>query len=188
MDATELTGDWKHQLGASALRASTSGVTSADRYEFHGQTNYKLSPRSYVFGALRYDDDHFSSFTYQATFAGGYGYQWIDSATTKLNTEIGGGYRRSKIRFDGTQQGDAIVRGAINFEHALNDATKITDKFLVESGKDDTFVTNGIGLGVKMSDKLGLSLDYLVRNHSKTPDPAVKKTDQLFTANIVFSF
>ena len=39
-----------------------------------------------------------------------------------------------------------------------------------------------------MSDKLGLSLNYLVRNHSKTPDPRVKKTDTLFTANIVFSF
>ena len=141
-----------------------------------------------VFGALRYDDDHFSSFSYQATFVGGYGYQWIDSATTKLNTEIGGGYRRSKIRFDGSQEGDAIARAAVNFEHALNSSTKITDKFLVESGKDDTFLTNDIGLGVKMSDKLGLSLNYLVRNHSKTPDPNVKKTDTLFTANVVFSF
>ncbi len=188
VDANELTGNWKHQIGASALRASTTGVTSADRYEFHGQSNYKLSGRSYVFGALRYDDDHFSAFSYQATFVGGYGYQWLDSATTKFNTEIGGGYRRSKIRIDGSQEGDAIARGAINFEHALNDATKITDKFLIESGKDDTFITNDIGLGVKMSDKLGLSLDYLVRNHSKTPDPLVKKTDTLFTANIVFSF
>ena len=188
VDATELTGDWKHQLGASALRASTSGVTSADRYEFHGQSDYQLSGRSYVFGALRYDDDHFSAFSYQATFVGGYGYRWIDSATTKLNTEIGGGYRRSKVRIDGSQEGDAIVRAAINFEHSLNAATKITDKFLIESGKDDTFTTNDIGLGVKMSDKLGLSLNYLVRNHSKTPDPRVKKTDTLFTANIVFSF
>ena len=188
VDATELSGDWKYQLGGSALRADTSGVTSADRYELHGQTDYSLTPRSYLFGALRYDDDHFSAYNYQATATGGYGYKWIDDADTKLATELGVGYRRSKLRLDGSQNGDAILRAGVNFEHSFNAATKIFDKFLLESGKDDTFITNDIGINVKMSSKLALGLDYIVRNHSKVPDETVKKTDTLLTANIVFSF
>ena len=48
-------------------------VTSADRWELRGETNYKLTARGYLFGTVRYEDDAFTDYEYQATLAGGYG-------------------------------------------------------------------------------------------------------------------
>ena len=188
VDMTEKADNWTHTLGFAALRATTSGVTSANRYELHGQSNLKLSERSYVFGGLRYENDKFSGFDYQAVASGGYGYKVWDTPDTKLATELGVGYRRLKVRLTDVQEGDAIVRGAVNYEHAFNASTKLIDKLLVESGSNDTAASNDLALQVKMSDRLAVSLDYTIRHNTQVASAAIKKTDQLMTANIVFSF
>jgi len=188
VDATDTVESWTHGLGASVLRAATSGVTSANRYELHGQSNYRISPASYLFGGARYEHDAFSSFAHQAVLDGGYGYKFVDTADTKLNGELGVGYRRSAVRLTGQSEGDAIWRGAMNYETAFNASTKLIEKLAIESGSKDTFITNDLALQVKMSDKLALNLDYSVRHHSAVSGPTVYKTDQLTTANLVFSF
>ncbi len=188
LDAQELTGNWKYQAGFSALKADTSRVNSADRYEFHGQANYSFTPQSYAFGSGRYDNDRFSAYDSQISATGGYGRQWISDPALKFSTELGLGIRRSKLRVDGSTESDAIIRGAAAYEQALSDTTKLSDKFLMEAGRNDVFMTNDLGLAVKMTTALAISLDYQIRNHSKTPGPDVKHLDQLFTANIVFAF
>lgn len=188
VDATRTDGDFANSLGFALLRASTAGVQSADRYDLHGQSTYKLSDRSYAIGNLRYENDKFSSFAYQATAAAGLGYKFLDSADTKLSGELGVGYRRSKDRTTDAQQGDGIVRGAVNFEHSFSASTKVLDKLLVESGSSDTGASNDLALQVKMSDRLALSLDYTIRHHTHVGSPLIKKTDQLTTANLVFAF
>jgi putative salt-induced outer membrane protein len=191
IDFKDIDGAWTHTFGASALRADTSGVTTADRYEFHEQSNYAISPQSYLLGGAHFEHDDFSSFAHQGAVEAGYGYKFIDASDTKLAGEIGAGYRRSEIRASGQNEGDAIGRLAMNFEHSFNAATKVTDKLAVESGKDDTFTTNDLGLQVKMSDKLALGVDYTVRHHSivvEAPGTVIYKTDQLTTVNLVYSF
>jgi putative salt-induced outer membrane protein len=65
------------------------------------------------------------------------------------------------------------------------------DKFLVEAGSDNTFVQNEAGVKVDMSSALALSVAYTVRYNSQINEiviPLPKHTDQLITANLVFSF
>lgn len=186
-DLTKTIDRWTHGVGFSVLKATTNGVDSANRYELHGQSNFALSDRSYVYGNLRYEDDAFSPFTYQALAGAGWGYKILDGESTKLSTEIGAGYRMLERRLDGESQGDAVARGAVNFEHAFNAATKIYDKFRVESGSSNTQVENSLGVQVKMSDRLALGVDYTVRHNSNVTGTA-KKLDQLTTANVVFAF
>lgn len=180
-------GQWTHTVGFSALRASTENVTTADRYELRGQTNYKLTERSFLFGALRYENDEFSEFDYQATASGGYGYKFIDTESTKLVGQLGAGYRISEVRLTGEEQNEAVVRGDVLFEHQLTPTTKILDKFLVEAGSSNTFLQNELAVEVKMTDALALSVAYVVR-HNTDVSAGVEKTDQLTTANIVFAF
>jgi putative salt-induced outer membrane protein len=180
-------GKWTHSVGFSALRASTESVTTADRYELRGQTNYKLTDRSYLFGGLRYENDEFSAFDYQATGSGGYGYKFIDTERTKFIGQIGAGYRLSEVRLTGESQDEAVARGDILFEHQFTDTTKLIEKFLVEAGSSNTFLQNELAVEVKMTDRLALSVAYAVRHNTKT-QPGVEKTDQLTTANIVFAF
>jgi putative salt-induced outer membrane protein len=187
LDMTNETDRWKHMAGFSVLHTVNDGVTSADRYELRGESQYKLTERSYLFGALRYEDDRFTDYDYQFTASAGYGYRFIDSEATKLDGKIGLGYRRSELRLSNETQDDMIVRGALDFSHQLTDTTRIYDKFLVETGSDNTYLQNIAGIEVSMTDALALGLSYEVR-HNTDVLPGTKKTDQVLTANLVFGF
>lgn len=50
---------WKHAFGVAALVAKDDTGTNAERYEGHFQSDYKLSDENFLFGALRYEDDHY---------------------------------------------------------------------------------------------------------------------------------
>jgi putative salt-induced outer membrane protein len=178
---------WTHKAGASMLRTVTDDITSADRWELRGESQYSLTDRSYLFGALRYEDDAFTDYDYQATLSGGYGYRFIANDTTKLEGQIGIGYREAELQLTGEQQDDAILRGAINYEHKLTATTLVYDRFLVESGSENTFVQNALGVEVKINDSFALGLDYSVR-HNTDVLPGTEKTDQVVTANLVYSY
>ncbi len=178
---------WKHGAGFSVLRTSNDGLTAADRFELRGESNYKLDDRSYVFGSLRYEDDQFSSYRYQAVAAAGYGYRFIKTESTQFDGKIGVGYRQSELRATGAKSDNAILRGALNYERHLTDTTLIANRFLVESGSDNTFLQNELALEVKMNAALALGLTYAVRHHTDV-QPLTEKTDQVLTANLVFGF
>jgi putative salt-induced outer membrane protein len=178
---------WTHKFGGSILRTVTDDITSADRWEARAETNYDLTERSYLFGTLRYEDDAFTDYSYQATLAGGYGYRLITTDTTKLEGQLGVGYRRTELRLTGEQEDDAILRGALNFEHKLTATALVYDRFLVESGSDNTFLQNALGIEVKISDTFALGLDYSVR-HNTDVLPGTEETDQVLTANLVYGF
>ncbi len=178
---------WTHKAGASMLRTTSDNVTSADRWELRGETNYKLTERGYLFGTVRYEDDAFTDFEYQATLAGGYGYHFIATEKTKLEGQLGLGVRQTELRLTGEQAEDVIVRGAANFEHKLTDTTLIYNRFLVESGEENTFLQNALGIEVKIAERFALGLDYSVR-HNTDVLPGTEETDQVLTANLVYGF
>jgi putative salt-induced outer membrane protein len=190
-DAVNELEKWKHSFGASALRSRDQDGLTGDRYEVHAQSDYKISDRSYVLGSVRYDNDKFSPYSYQAVGAVGYGYKFFDTEATKLAIELGAGYRRTEDRVTKTTEGDGIVRGAMNYAQQLTASTSVFDKFLVEAGSDNTYLQNEVGVLVKMSDQLALSVAHLLRHNTDVNENAVpvpKKTDQLLTVNLVFSF
>jgi putative salt-induced outer membrane protein len=187
IDVANTIDRWTHKAGASMLRTVTNDVTSADRWELRGESQYSLTERSYLFGALRYEDDAFTDYSYQATATGGYGYRFIMTETTKFEGQIGAGYRQAELRLTGEQEDGVIARGALNFEHKLTGTTLIYDRLLVESGSDNTFVQNGLGIEVKINETFALGLDYAVR-HNTDVLPGTDKTDQVLTANLVYGF
>jgi putative salt-induced outer membrane protein len=187
VDMTKETEEWSHLVGFSILRTTNDDVTSADRWELRGESQYKLTERSYVFGALRYEEDQFTDYEYQGTASAGYGYKFIDTERTKLDGKIGVGYRQSELRVTGETEDDAILRGAVDFEHQLTETTKVVDKFLVEAGSDNTYLQNILGIEVKINSALALGLSYEVR-HNTDVQPGTDKTDQVLTANLVFGF
>lgn len=178
---------WTHKAGASLLRTVTGDVTSADRWELRGESDYHLTERGFVFGTLRYEDDRFTDFAYQATAAAGYGYHFIATETTKLDGRIGLGVRRTELRLTGETEEDPILRGAVDFEHRLTATTLVYERFLVESGSDNTFLQNQLGMEVKINDTFALGLDYAVR-HNTDVLPGTEETDQVLSVNLVYGF
>jgi putative salt-induced outer membrane protein len=187
IDITNEIDRWKHKAGFSMLRTVNEDVTSADRWELRGQSEYALTERSFVFGSLRYEDDRFTDYDYQATAAAGYGYHLIATETTKLDGLIGVGFRRTELRLTGETEEEAILRGGMDFEHKLTATTQVYNKFLVESGSDNTFLQNQLGMEVKINDSFALGVDYAVR-HNTDVLPGTDETDQVLSVNLVYGF
>ena len=178
---------WKHSLDLAALRATSNGVKSADRYMAGWQSDYQLNDRAFVFGGLRYERDRFSGFDYQATASTGIGYKFYDTDKMKLSGQAGVGYRRIKDDVTGATSGNAVFVAGFDYENVLTATTKVVDKFHLESGSDNTLLSNFIGLEVKMSTSLALSVGLDARQNTKPPAPR-KKTDTVTTLNVVYAF
>jgi putative salt-induced outer membrane protein len=180
----------------------TNSQTTANRYDAGASMGYKLDERSYIVGAGRYDHDEFSSYDYQYILSLGYGLQAIKDASNQLAFEIGPGYKVEQptsfyvlntdtppvlVKVKPDSDSSVAARGKIDYKHNFNASTSFVESFLVESTSDNTFIQNDAALIVAMTKKLALKIDYQVRNNSDVL-PGFKKTDQLFTTNLVYGF
>ncbi len=178
---------WRNELGLSALRNQDGGELAASRYTMRYKSDYKFDETRYIFGALRYDRDRFSSYRYQGTFSIGYGHQLIDTDTQRLRVEVGPGVRWTEERESGRSETDPIGRASVNYRLNVSDNAEFTNRFLVETGTSNTFAENSSALEVAINDQLALKVSLAVR-HNTDVDPGRKNTDTLTTANIVYNF
>jgi putative salt-induced outer membrane protein len=174
-----------HTLGLAGNYGSDGSVTTAERWEVRGQSDYTFADRAYWFGAGRYADDRFSAFEFQASLSTGLGYKIVDTDRTKFWVQAGPGYRFAEVRETGESEDGVILRADMGFEYQLTDTTKIVDQFLIESGSDNTYVQNDLGLEVTITGSLGLPLGYQVRHNSDVL-PEVEKTDTLATVGLIY--
>jgi putative salt-induced outer membrane protein len=204
--ATEV-DKWKHAFGGSTIYTSSTSEakvgdtnpqseTSAKRWELHEQSNYAFMPKTFWFGAVRYENDDIGSFEYQTVVSTGLGHTFIESERAKLVGQIGAGYKRFKNR-DKDAEGNAIVTGGLEYRQQLTSNTVLLDKLAVEAGADNTLLQNDLSLQVKMTDVLALGLGYQLRYNTK---PGVRvapsypvgneyaHSDRLLTANLVYEF
>lgn len=189
------TDQWKNIVGGAALYASDEDGKIANRWETFGEVGWKFTTRNFLFGAGRYEEDEFSGFEYQATLSGGVGRRFLDNPTTTMVGTLGAGYKFVETRDSFADTGELIERGSsdsevvfrstLDFEHKFTATTSLIDKFIVESGADNTFVQNDISLQVKMTDVLALAVGYGLR-HNSNPPSEFKKTDTLTTINLVY--
>jgi putative salt-induced outer membrane protein len=196
LELAKKTDQWKHSFGIAAIYASTDELTTGQRWEVFGQSDYNFGAKNFWFGAGRYEDDRFSGFDYQATASTGVGRHFIDSARTKFTGTAGVGYKffRTSDTFDditgvllqrGAADNEGVFRGTLDYTNELTATTKIGNEFLVESGANNTFLQNEVALQVKMTDVLALAFGYSVRYNSNPP-PGFGRTDTLTTLNLVY--
>ena len=201
----------KSNVNVTAVDTSTSPPTTistsqynltANRYEAGASAGYKLDERSYIVGALRYEHDEFSAYDYQYVASIGYGYQVLKNARDQLALEIGAGYRMVQptsyflipvdpgspvVKVNPDSDSNIVARGKIDYKHGFSDSVSFVDTLVVEAGSGNKFIQNDAGLAVKMSDRLALKAGYQIRHNSEVA-AGFKKTDSLFTTNLVYSF
>jgi putative salt-induced outer membrane protein len=195
VEFADTVGSWKHVFGFDGLYAAADSATTAQRWDLYEQSDFNITPRNFVFGAARYEEDRFSGFQYQATVSTGLGRHFVATDSTKLTAAIGIGYKNFETRNVYDESGaliephgtdnQAIARGTLDFEQKLTSTTTLLNKFLVEAGSANTYFQNDLGLEVKMNTRLSLAVGYSVR-HNTEPPMGFKKTDTLSTLNLVY--
>ncbi|MEV8521071.1 DUF481 domain-containing protein [Dyella marensis] len=173
--------------------------TTANRYDTGASVGYKLDPRSYIVGALRYEHDDFGANIWQGIVSIGYGYIALKTDRTELSFEAGPGYKRYRpadrtVQVDGVDvkqrqetESEAVGRGLVNYKYRLTANTALEDTLLLEAGSKNQYYQNDIGLSVSMTKKMALKVGYQVRYNSDV-QPGTKNTDTLMTTNLVYNF
>jgi len=69
----------------------------------------------------------------------------------------------------------------------ISESTELSNRLLVESGADNTFAENTLGLTVAINSRMALKAGVSVR-HNTDVDPGREKTDTLTTVNLVYNF
>lgn len=178
---------WANESIFNVVHARDAGTTSSSRFVISNNTNYDLNERSYLVGALRYDRDRFSSFRYQGTVSLGYGRRLIDNETHRLRVELGPGFRFAEVRDTEETDNEMIARGFIGYRWRISETATFTNRFLVESGVDNTFAENSIGLTLAVNSRISMKTGFAVR-HNTDVEPGRKRTDTLTTVNLVYNF
>jgi putative salt-induced outer membrane protein len=199
LDMTHEGARWKNNYAVAALYSDNGDFSTAERYEARYQADYKINDKLSWFGALRGEQDRFSGFAYQATVSTGASYKFIDHARTKLDASLGVGYKQFQeeilvksdagevlTRIDGVDGDDIVGTLGVNYEHAITDTTKLTNKLLTEFGSDNTAVQNDIALAVNINEKFALAVGFGIRYNSDPP-PLSESTDTLTTINLVYN-
>lgn len=177
---------WRHTGQLEALRRSEEGTSTAERYVGNFKSDWKFRPREYLFAALRYEKDRFSGYDYQSSVAAGYGRRVIDTDRTRLDMEAGVGYRQSKLE-TGERDDDAILRGALFFEHRLSETAKFGQDLLIQSGNDNTEIESVTSLTAAINSKLAMRLSLTAKHNTDVP-PEREKTDTITAVSLVYNF
>lgn len=179
----------EYSFGLGGLYVRTDGDTTARRWEATTQIRDDFFENNFWYGGVRYEEDPFSGFDHQGLVTTGVGRRFIDSERTQLLAQVGAGYKfiESLPSPDGPSDKDSTLTAVSNleFNHQLTDTTTFFDKASGEFNGTNTFVQNEIGVAVKMTDRIALSLAYAVRHNTRPPE-GFRKTDTLATVNLVY--
>jgi len=177
---------WHHNLKGRAVRASTSGVTTAEAYGLSFQSDRDFGDISYLFARAAWDKDKFSGYDQQVREVVGYGRHFIDTERHELNGEIGLGLRQSDLR-DGTSEDESIARLSLDYAFDLSETAELKQLFGVESGSDNTYIESVTSLSADVWTNLAIVLSYTVKRNSDVPVGTVRK-DTFTAVALEYSF
>jgi putative salt-induced outer membrane protein len=178
---------WTNESIVTGVYSRDADETRASRLVLGNKTDYDITERSYLLGALRYDRDRFTDYRYQTTASVGYGHWFLDTERHRLRGEIGPGVRYAEFRESEETDTDFIVRGFLNYAWQISETAELKNRLLVESSTDNTFTENELSISVAINDRLALKAGLAVRHNSEV-EPGTKNTDTLTTANLVYNF
>lgn len=177
---------WIHDFALEALNTSSDDETTAERYLLEGKAKYRLPEQRYWFGNVKYEDNRFSGYDYQATVTVGYGARIRETPVYFVDLEAGPGARRSVLRDNGAEE-DVILRLFGEFDWTINQYASFNQKLTVEAGQDSTNTKSETGLKSKIAESLALKAGYIIRHASSVP-VGTEKTDRELTLTVVYDF
>ena len=178
--------NWKHKAELTALKSSDSVTTTAEKYTFFAQSDYKLSKPNFLFGNVNYENDKFSGFEYQVTETIGYGRRVVDNESVTLDLEIGPGSRQVKLD-SGKKTSEGILRGAAKLDWNVSSTSKFSEVLTVEAGEDASITKSVTSLSSKINGSLSMKITYTYKLTSEVP-VGVDDTDTETAVTLVYNF
>jgi putative salt-induced outer membrane protein len=178
---------WAHEFDASAVSAATADVTTAEAYSAKYEGRRKFGEGvSYLFTSLDWQRDRFSAYDEQVSEAVGYGRLLLNRGRQLMNGEIGAGARQSRL-IDLTEESEAILRAALDYEFTMSETTGFKQDFVIESGSSNTTFESISALRARLIGNVGLVLSYRVKANSDVP-LGIADTDRFTSIALEYAF
>lgn len=177
---------WRHKFHAQADSQRSLDVQTREHYVVAYEPNYKIDDRAYIYGAVQYESDRFLGYTDRFSLSSGAGYSVLKNPRTKLDLELGPGYRRTAFT-DDTEQSALAARGSMNFSWRITNALSVTQIASAYVQRFNSTMTSNTALNAKLIGPLSAALSYDVQYESEPPVGSVS-TDTTSRASLVYSF
>ncbi len=117
-DRTTLGGDYARRIEEKSDDIEEN--TTEDWMKYRGKYAYFLTPKFYLFGEGRYEQDHIADLDSRTVMGGGGGYQWIESSTTNFATELGLAAVQERYSGVSSHETDFSGQAGYHFDHRFN--------------------------------------------------------------------
>ena len=172
------------------LRGEQEGELTANQLSLAFRNQFALTPRSYLYGQVEYLRDTFKLIDYLVAPTAGIGFKVIDTQPTKLSVDGGIGAVWEKNPGFDVDTSLALTAGE-KLEHQLTPTTTLKHAATALWKADDFadgLYTISVGVGVKISDYLQLSVDLLDTFKNRRPNAATDKNDIAFMTALAAKF
>jgi len=177
---------YRHNYFANYLQSETDDVTTADRFLVGYKLDKKISPVSYIWGEIRYEQDDFSTFDSQITGSTGYGRHVLNDDWNKLDLEGGIGYRSSELQ-NGDSQDEIVFRGALFYTRQITETSSFHQDIIVLAGSDNTSVDSKTALRATILGNIAGEVAYIVK-YNTDPIAGFTSTDTTTALSLVYGF
>lgn len=159
------------------------------------QSDYKISPKMYIYGSFKGIDSKYSSYFHDYTISTGLGYQITNTDSLKVETELGPGYRYQEPNTDEIDDDDPIfpenvdepiIRANLTAQWQPFDSISFNFDGTVVSGSSNTRIDTEISILNHITEDISLKIAQSRQHLSRVPNN-LSKTDSIFTINILYS-
>lgn len=190
---------WHHIFGGTVVSAKQKPIgeekqTTTEAYWLGFKSQYDLSARYYVFGALDWYKDRFSAYDHQAYETAGLGVRLLTGPVHTLDLELGAGFRQAELQ-NGEDQDEAVgvLRGIYLWQ--ISDNASFSQSAGVLYGSDNTYLETVSEVRAGIIGNLAMVLGYTIKRNSDveldttvTPARLPDKTDRYLTVSLEYRF
>ena len=190
--------NWKNKFLVDALykedEIETNGVTdtqvTAEKYFVSAQSDYKLNVKnSALFVFASYENDRFSGYAYQSTFALGYSDRLFEGESSMLDYSAGPGYSFSETD-TGVKDETSMVRVAMAYEYKLSGHAKFNQDLsteIVADSKSNAKSKSETAITANLLGSLSLKAAYSITHNSEVAADK-ETTDTTTSISVVYVF
>lgn len=177
---------WRHSLNAAAVRSEDASVTTAERYQVGGKSDYKFNEFDYLFITVNLEQDRFAGYDQRTSEAIGYGRRILNSEHHSLDGELGAGARQT-TPVVGPDVSEAIIRASAKYQWRFAEGATFDQSLIVESGESNTYTESVSAVAAKLVSTWSLKVSYTIKTNSDVT-PGLENTDTYTAVGVEYSF
>lgn len=183
-------GEWRF------YKLDKNGKENKRQSSYALQSDYKLGPKTYLYGSFRGTDSRYSAYFKDYTLSGGLGYQLTNTKELLIELELGPGYRYQEPNLDEIGSKDVvfpnlvrepIFRSNLKTEWQILQNFKLSADISLDGGESNIRLDTDISVINNITEDIALKVSQSRQYHNKVPE-GLSKSDSVLAVSLVFLF